>query len=46
MKAFVGVTDNKWFNFLASSAWIDEVNFWQPEGGHLFGVLNPGYAFY
>jgi putative restriction endonuclease len=36
LKAFVGVTDKDWFNFLASLAGIDEVNFWRPGGGHHF----------
>jgi len=31
MKLFVGVTDNKWFEFLAARA-PDEVNFWRPSG--------------
>lgn len=31
MKFFVGVTDNKWFEFLASRK-PDEVNFWRPGG--------------
>lgn len=41
MKAFVGVTDNDWFNFLSKQAGIDEVNFWEPRGSHLFKALNP-----
>jgi len=45
LKAFVGVTDNDWFNFLASMPGIDEVNFWQPGGGRLFKALNPGDPF-
>ena len=32
MKAFVAVTDNDWFGFLASQQGIDEVNFWTPSG--------------
>ena len=45
MKAFVGVTDKDLFNFLASLEGIDEVNFWQPGGGHHFRALNPGDPF-
>jgi hypothetical protein len=30
LKAFVEVTDNDWFAFLAGLPEIDEVNFWQP----------------
>ena len=29
MKFWVGVTDNTWFNYLATKS-LDEVNFWQP----------------
>ncbi len=32
MRAFVAVTDNDWFEFLASQSAIDEVNFWTPSG--------------
>lgn len=46
MKAFVGVTDNEWFAFLAKLPGIDEVNFWQPGGGHRFKSLNPGEPFF
>jgi putative restriction endonuclease len=31
MKFWVGVTDNKWYQFL-SKICPDEVNFWQPSG--------------
>lgn len=42
MKAFVAVTDNDWFRFLASLPELDEVNFWQPSGNREFRVLQPG----
>jgi len=45
LKAFVGVLDKDCFNFLASLAGIDEVNFWQPGGGHHFRALHPGDLF-
>ena len=32
VKAFVAVTDNDWFEFLASQQGLDEVNFWTPSG--------------
>jgi HNH endonuclease len=32
VKAFVAVTDNDWFDFLASQRGVDEVNFWTPSG--------------
>jgi putative restriction endonuclease len=45
LKAFVGVTDNDWFAFLAGLPNIDEVNFWQPGGNRTFRKLNPGEPF-
>ncbi len=44
MRAYVGVTDNAWFKFLAGFGGIDEVNFWQP-GPHGFKALTPGEVF-
>lgn len=32
IKAFVAVTDNDWFSFLAARPELDEVNFWTPSG--------------
>lgn len=45
MRAFVGITDFEWFTYLSSLPEIDEVNFWQPSGHHLFRALNPGEPF-
>jgi putative restriction endonuclease len=45
LKAFIGVTDNDWFDFLSRLQGIDEVNFWQPRGRSLFRALRPGEAF-
>jgi putative restriction endonuclease len=45
MRAYVGVTDNSWFNFLRNLPHLDEVNFWQPGGRHQFRALNPGELF-
>lgn len=45
MKAYVGVTDREWFDFLRARPGIDEVNFWQPSGGRRFSVLQPGDLF-
>lgn len=42
MKAYVGVTDSKWWRFLAANPNISEVNFWQPGGAHDFKVLQRG----
>lgn len=45
MKAYVGVTDGDWFEFLRGRPDIDEVNFWQPGGGRRFRALQPGQPF-
>jgi len=45
LKAFVGVTDNDWYNFLASQPQITEVNFWKPGGAASFQALQPGEPF-
>ncbi len=42
MRAYVAVTDNDWFEFLAEQQDLDEVNFWQPGGGRDFRVLTLG----
>jgi len=44
-KAFVGVTDQRWFETLSSSLDLPEVNFWQPGGKALFKALSPGDLF-
>ena len=44
MKLYLGVTDNKWFHFLAGRQ-PDEVNFWRPGGGHSFRVIPTGGLF-
>lgn len=44
MKYYVGVTDNNWYNFLASNQ-LDEVNFWQPGGKQRFKALEPNDLF-
>ena len=45
IKAYVGVTDRKWFDLLRSQPGIDEVNFWQPSGGRNFQAIRPGELF-
>jgi putative restriction endonuclease len=46
MKLYVGVTDNDWYRFLNQLPNVDEVNFWQPGGSHLFiKALRPGELF-
>ncbi len=44
MKFFVGVTDERWFRFLAERK-PDEVNFWRPGGKSHFKVIQPGALF-
>jgi putative restriction endonuclease len=44
-KAFVGVTDRDWYEFLSSRPDLTEVNFWQPGGRTLFKALSPGDLF-
>lgn len=45
MKAWVGVTDWSWYQFLSTQHGIDEVNFWQPGGSRAFSTLEPGEIF-
>lgn len=45
MKAWVGVTDWSWYQFLASQPQLDEVNFWQPGGSRPFTRLATGELF-
>ena len=45
MKAYVGVTDIDWYNFLSSCPSIREANFWRPYGSRAFKVLSPGEPF-
>jgi putative restriction endonuclease len=46
MRAYVGVTDQNWYRFLAGRPLVSEVNFWQPSGGREFRVLAPGEPFF
>ena len=46
MRAYVGVTDNDWYHFLAARPEVAEVNFWQPSGGRELRVLAPGEPFF
>lgn len=45
MRFWVGVTDNKWYDFLAHQDRIDEVNFWHPSGKASFTDLGEGTLF-
>ncbi len=44
VRAYVGVTDQDWYRFLADRPVLDEVNFWRPSGG-AFRALHPGELF-
>jgi putative restriction endonuclease len=44
-KAFVGVTDKEWFDFLSARPELPEINFWQPGGRSRFRALQPGDLF-
>ena len=46
MRAYVGVTDNDWYRFLAARPEVAEVNFWQPSGGCEFRILALGEPFF
>lgn len=45
MKAYVGITDQEWFNQLSKAQNLTEVNFWQPSGKREFNILAPGDLF-
>lgn len=46
MKAYLAVTDQRWYEFLASRPHLTEANFWMPSGGpRAFGAVRPGEAF-
>src|ERR1700677_2731271 len=46
VRAYVGVTDDNWYRFLADRPAVTEVNFWQPSGAREFRVLAPGEPFF
>ena len=45
MHAYIGVTDNNWFQFLKQRPHLEEVNFWQPGGSRQFKAIQPGELF-
>jgi len=45
VRAWVGVTDRDWFEFLRAQPALDEVNFWQPSARRPFGAIQPGELF-
>lgn len=44
-KAFIGVTDQDWFDFLSARPELSEINFWQPGGRTRFRALQQGDLF-
>jgi putative restriction endonuclease len=46
VRAYVGVTDGRWYRFLAARPDLTEVNFWRPGGRHAFRALQPGDPFF
>lgn len=45
MKLRIGITDDRWFDFLRRQSTLDEVNFWQPSGRRRFSALEIGEPF-
>lgn len=45
MKFYTGVTDNRWYKYLAGQLDIDEVNFWHPNGSAPFNSAPEGTPF-
>jgi putative restriction endonuclease len=45
MRAYIGITDRDWFDFLSKRPHLEEVNFWQPGGGRNFRAIQPGQPF-
>ncbi|ACZ91343.1 HNH endonuclease [Streptosporangium roseum] len=46
MRAYVGVTDGNWYQFLADRPALTEANFWRPSGGMQFRALKSGEPFF
>ena len=44
MKLYLGVTDSKWYNFLAQED-REDINFWKPGGKKTFKALSSGGPF-
>lgn len=46
MKLYIGITDDRWFEYLSSRVPVpEEVNFWRPKSQNQFGVLQQGELF-
>jgi putative restriction endonuclease len=46
VEAYVAVTDDDWYRFLARRPELDEVNFWRPGGGRAFRRIAVGEPFF
>ena len=46
VRAYVGVTDDRWYRFLADRPEQTEVNFWRPGGAREFRTLSAGELFF
>jgi putative restriction endonuclease len=46
VRAYVGVTDGRWYRFLADRPELTEVNFWRPGGAREFRTLSAGELFF
>lgn len=45
MRAYVALTDDRWYEQLSANSSLEEVNFWRPGGTHQFRAINPGELF-
>jgi putative restriction endonuclease len=45
MRAYVGVTDDRWTDYLRARPYLDEVNFWQPSARNSFRAIASGEPF-
>lgn len=43
---YIGLTDPEWYKYLSTQPRIDEVNYWQPHGGHTFKAIKKGDPFF
>jgi putative restriction endonuclease len=46
VKAYVGVTDGRWYRFLSARPTLTEVNFWRPSSSREFRALDHGEPFF
>lgn len=45
MRAYIGVTDPRWFEFLRAEPELEEVNFWKPSSDSAFRAIESGELF-